>query len=97
MLDMKQYDRAEAIEELLDDCDLTIATLDAEVALKRLRIQFAESKLKLRRPASRKIFGYLRITRITKEIFEIELKRLAFRHRRDVLHDKLRDAKQGTT
>src|SRR5258706_6303248 len=95
MMDMHKYDKTEAIEQLLDDCDLIIASLDAQIALKNLRIQFAESKMKLRRPPNVKIFGYLRIMKFKKAILDSELKKLTYRHYQDVLHEKLNDVKEG--
>lgn len=95
MLDIQKYQAMEAIEDLLDEYNLVIANLDADIALKALRILHMESKLKMRKPANAKRFGYLRIMLFKKAIHLNELRKLTYRHYRDGLLEKLQTVKQA--
>ena len=94
MLNIREYQKIEAIEELLDDYDLIMATLDADISLKKLRVELLETKLKIRKPANQKLFGYLRLMKFKKEAHLAELKKITYRHYQDGLHEKLNDLKK---
>jgi len=95
MLNMKKYQTMEAIEDLLDDYDLAIANLDADMALKELRIGLTEAKLKSRKSANIKRFGYLRIMAFREAIHFSAMRRLIYRHYQDGLHERLRNIKRS--
>lgn len=94
MLDIQKYQKTEAIEELLDDYDLIIANLDADISLKNLRMELLEAKLKIRKPANTKLFGYLRLMKFKKEAHLAELKKITYRHYQDGLREKLNALKK---
>ena len=95
MLDISRYQKMEAIEELLDEYDLVIASLDAAIVLGNLRIQIIESKLKLNRPANSKAIGYLRLIGFKKEAHINELRRITYRQYQDGLRERLDDSNRG--
>ena len=94
MLNIRAYERTEAIEELLDDYDLHIARLEAESALKRLRIQVAEAKLATRKPPHLRVVLYLRIVKLKKGIHLNDLRQLTYRHYQDALRERLKHSSQ---
>ena len=95
MVDTQKYQKMEAIEELLDDYDLIIAGLEANIALRNLRIQTLESKLKMDKPANVKVIGYKRLLGFKKEAHFNELKKITYQQYQDGLREKLNNIKRG--
>lgn len=96
MFDIQKYQKIEAVEELFDDYDLMIASLDAENALKNMRIQILEDKLlKLDEPANVKVEGYRRLFNFKDEAHFTELKKITYQSYQDGLRERLTNIKRG--
>lgn len=95
MLNMQKYQTMEAIEDLLDDYDLLIASLDAEIALINEKNQIIESKMKVHKPPHEKVFGYQRLTENKKEFDFHELMKQTYQQYQDGLREKLNNIQRG--
>jgi ParB-like chromosome segregation protein Spo0J len=90
MLNLATYEKAEAVEALMDDYDLSIATLDADIALTQVRMQKLLSRLKKNKPANAKRLMYQRLMSFKKTVLHQELKKLTYLHYQDGLKERLR-------
>ncbi len=95
MLDMQKYQNMEAIEELLDDYDLMIASLDATMILINQRTGALRSRLQVRKPANVKLAGYMRLIEFRKAFHLSEIKKITIEHYQDGLNEKMNDLKRG--
>jgi hypothetical protein len=87
----------EAVEDLLSDYDLILASLDAEAALISEKVQILEAKIKVHKPAYEKVYGYQRLVEYKNEIHFHELIKLTYQQYQDNLHEKLKILKRRET
>lgn len=88
-INIKKYLKTEAVEELIDDHDLIVASLQANIDLKTQKIEQVEKRLTKIKPANHRLFGYTHIQRFKEAQHLSEMKKLTLFHYQDGLRQRL--------